>query len=590
MRKPARLCRVVLVGVFLWLLLALASPDLRPVGGWWSVLGLGVVALALLWLSGVLSRHVRRGTVLELDLTHGVAEQRRGSLLARFGGARDGIVLRDVSDALRRAGKDPRVGGLVAKIGAGPIGPAAVEEVRAAVLSFRKAGKKAVAFAESLGDGTNGTLGAWLASAFEEAWMQPMGDVSFVGLRMRVPFLRGFFDKLGILPRLDHRKEYKSAKYVLTEHEMPPPHREETARLLDSILGEVVRDVAEGRGLEEAEVRALLERGPMLGEAAVAARLVDGLRYRDEVVDAATGGRRGRLLDMGVYLARAGRPDRKGARIALVTATGAIESGRSRWRPFPSGFTMGSDDVTEALRAARRAKKVRAIVFRIDSPGGSAVASEAIRREIVLATKANKPVVATMGNVAGSGGYWIAMAATKIVARPTTITGSIGVVWGKFVTAGAYAKVGIRFDGVDRGEHAGIWASDRDFTDAEWECLQSFLDGVYDAFLDRVAADRGLDRVKVEEVAKGRVWTGRDAIERGLVDALGGFPEALALAKEQAGLAPDASVQVVTWPRRRRLARVFRRRENSEDLAMALGGLTLPVRMPGPAIMPDALP
>lgn len=570
--------------LLLWLGLAAWSSDFRLGAGWWTVAALAVAAVAVQGLAGRLARRVARGTVLELDLTGGVGEKRPDSLLARLRPS-GGLVLRDVSDALRRAAGDRRVAGLIARIGAGGIGPAATEEIRAAVAAFRGAGKRAVAFAESLGEGGNGTLGVWLASAFDEAWLQPMGDVSLVGLRLRTPFLRGFFERLGVVPSFGHRKEYKSAKYVLTEREMPAPQREESERLLDSILGEVVAGIAAGRGLPEAEVRALVDRGPFLGEEAIAAKLVDGHRYRDEVVDAATDGRQGRLLDLGVYLRRAGRPDRKGPAIAIVTATGAIESGRGRWRPFPAGHTMGSDDVTEALRAARKSKKVRAILFRVDSPGGSAVASEAIRREIVLAGKEGKPVVATMGNVAGSGGYWISMAAARIVARPTTLTGSIGVVWGKFVTAGAFGKAGIRTDGVERGEHAGMWAADRDFTEEERARLEVWLDAVYDEFVDRVAADRGLDRAAAEAVAKGRVWTGRDAHARGLVDVLGGFPEALAAAREAAGIAAEKPVRVVTFPRRGRFARLFRKRESSEDVAAAFAALAGGVALPGPVYM-----
>jgi len=251
---------------------------------------------------------------------------------------------------------------------------------------------------------------------------------------------------------------------------------------------------------------------------------------------------------------------------------------------------MGSDDVTGALRAARRDRRVKAIVLRIDSPGGSAVASEAIRREVVLAGEAGKPVIASMGNVAGSGGYWIAMSAARIVARATTLTGSIGVVWGKFVTAGAFEKIGIRYDGVDRGAHAGMWDGDRDFEEEEWTRLQDFLDDVYDAFVARVAEARGLSPERVEEVAKGRVWTGRDARERGLVDAIGGFPEALDLAREAAGLPAGARVRVVPFPRRGRLGRLLRRRTSSEDVRLVVDGLLHGVSVPGPVLMSGPWP
>jgi protease-4 len=570
MRRLRRTLAALLAAVLLVLLLAVTGAALRLDLGWPAVAALAAAAALLYAAVDRLARRVPRRTILEVDLRSGVRERAADGPLARRASGRR-PALRDVADALRRAASDRRVAALVARVGPGGMGPAAAEEIRAAVHAFRASGKRAVAHADSLGEGSNGTVGVWLASAFDQVWLQPQGDVALVGLHGRTPFLRGLLDRLGVVPRLAHRKEFKSAMYLFTERSMPAPQRAETERLLGSLLDEMVAGIAADRRLDEAEVRALVERGPLLGHEAVAARLVDGLKHRDEVLDRLEREVRGRRLALGRYLERAGRPERRGAAIALVHGTGLIETGHSRFRLWPPGPSMGADDLTEALRAARRKKGVRAVLFRIDSPGGSAVASEAIRREVELCGQAGKPVVAVMGNVAASGGYWVAMSAAKIVARATTLTGSIGVVGGKLVTGQAWERAGIRWDGVERGDHAGMWSADRDFSDAEWGRVQAWLDHVYQEFTGAVAAARGLAPEAVEALAGGRVWTGREAHARGLVDAIGGWAEAVALARELAGIAPGKPVRIVEPARRRRLARLLGRDEAGEELAAATG-------------------
>ncbi len=552
-------------------------------------LAAAALATLLVLLGGTLvtlRRRVPRRTVLELDLERGVVERIPPEPLGRALTAGT-PVLRDVVDALLRAADDDRVIGLVARLGNGKVGPAQAQELRDAVKAFRAGGKQAYAFAETFGEGRSATVAYHLASAFDEIHLQPLGEVHLTGLVARTPFLRRLLDRLAVVPDLDHRREYKSAMYLLTEDRYTAPHREATMGILDSQLAQIVADVAEDRRLDPAAVRTLMDRAPLLPHEAVEAGLVDALSYRDQVYERAEG-TKGSLLTVDAYLRRAGRPHRRGTRVALVYGVGGIQRGAPRFDPLSRTSSMGADAVAQALREAVADDEVRAILFRVDSPGGSAVASEVIRREVVRAREAGKPVVVSMGDVAGSGGYWIAVDADRIVAQPGTVTGSIGVVSGKLVTRDAWAKLGVDVDELHVGRNATMFTPDRPFSDSERARLRASLDFLYDEFKARVADGRSLAPDRVEELARGRVWTGADAHRLGLVDELGGLETALAIVRELAGLQPDAPVRLVEYPRRRRIPLPVRR-ESTEPVEALLRGIAElaeapvlgSVRMPG---------
>jgi protease-4 len=299
------------------------------------------------------------------------------------------------------------------------------------------------------------------------------------------------------------------------------------------------------------EVRALIDRGPFLGAEALQAGLVDGMAYRDEVDDKVetAAGADAERLSLRKYLERAGRPHEKGTAIALVYGVGAVARGKSDFSPLSQEFTMGSDTVAKALRDAIEDESVKAILFRVDSPGGSYVASDTIWRETERARAAGKPLVVSMGDVAGSGGYFVAMAADKIVAQPGTITGSIGVLGGKFLTQGMWDKLGISWDEVHSGAAATLFTGLADYDPAQRQKLEAWLDRIYEDFTAKVAKGRSLSRERVFEIAKGRIWSGTDAKAIGLVDALGGMDVALRLAREAAGIAPDAKIELKLFPK-----------------------------------------
>lgn len=547
------------------------------------VLGAGLVGAGI-FLSGAKKPSVPSKAILEVDLERGLPETASENPFAVFGGERP-LSLRDVVDALEKAGGDPHVVGLVARLGAAPIGVAEIQEVRDAVKAFRAKKKFAVAYSETFGEFAPGNGSYYLATAFDEIWLQPSGDVGLNGLVAESPFVRSALDKLGVKPEFGQRYEFKNAMNTFTETRFTDAHREATSKLVSSLFGQMVRGIAEGRKLGEEEVRALVDRGPFLGPEALEAKLVDGLAYRDEVLEKLKkkGGADAKLFGLSAYLKKEGRPHDSGKRtIALVYGVGGVARGKSTGNPLTGGQTMGSETVAKAIRTAVEDRDVAAILFRVSSPGGSYVASDTIWREVVLARKAGKPVIVSMGDVAASGGYFVAIPADRIVAQPGTITGSIGVLGGKMVTSAMWEKVGLTFDQIEFGANANMWNASKSFTPAEWERFNAWLDRVYADFTSKVAEGRKLPKERVLEIAKGRVWSGEDAKEIGLVDALGGYPVALKLAKEAAKIPAGEAVKVAVYPREKKpfeaLAERLSGEGEDESSFTALVRLLEPVR------------
>lgn len=566
---------VVVVAGGTLLVLVAAAATAGALMSWWTVLVLLVLTAAALAAHRRLRKRIPRKAILELDLERGLIEQVPQSPLGRAL-AGEAYVLRDVVDALHRAAVDRRVVGLVARVGPADMAVARAQEVSDAIAVFRTAGKPAVAYAETLGEG--GTARALpemlVAASFDEFFLQPGGDLPVQGLEMRGPFLRGVMDKLGIGVRFDHRHEYKAAMYRLTEDHMPEPAREANQAVVDARFAQLVAGIAAGRGMSEEAVREAVDRAPLLAVEAEETGLVDGLLYRDQLMERVdeSWGEGARRIGLSAYLKGAGRLHRRGPTVALVYGTGAIARGKSRFEPLGRAPTMSSDEVAKAFQAAIDNKRVRAIVFRVDSPGGSASASEVIRREVDRARDKGKPVVASMGDVAGSGGYWVAATSDAIVAQPGTITGSIGVLTGKFVTREALARAGIRFDEVHVGANAGFGTPDRDYTEREWERVQAQLDGIYAEFVRLVAEGRAMDPADVERVARGRIWSGADARGHGLVDELGGLHRACAIAAEKAGIEDRYRVQVFPRPKST-VGTILQRRKPGDGLGAALQSL-----------------
>jgi protease IV len=519
---------------------------------------IGVLAVLFVIAAVVMIVRFKPGTpplpdkiILSLDLTQGLADGPGGDRWLKLivGGKPS---LRDFLDAIEAAGADPRVKGILARVGDDELGLAEVQQVRDAITAFRAKGKFALAYADSFGEFGGGTRPYYLATAFDRIWLQPMGSVGLTGLYADATFFKGTLDLIGIAPEFDHRGRYKTAANILTETKMTPPDREEVEDLLSSIGGQVVDGIATSRKLPQDAVRALIDRGPLLADEALQAKLVDRLGYRDGIIAVVhrRAGSDAELVGLSTYLDGAKRPHRQGQRIALIYGSGLIVRGGGSAGPLSGSDEMAADEVGRAFRAAVRDPEVRAILFRIDSPGGSVVASETIWQDVVFARERGKPVIVSMGNVAGSGGYYVAAPADKIVAEPATLTGSIGVLAGKLVVSDLFKKIGISTDSAQFGANAAMSSATSPFSPVARSRLEAFLDATYQGFKDHVASGRHLTADAVEAVAKGRVWSGEEAKAHGLVDALGGYEVALRLAKQAAGISPDAPIQLTVFPRR----------------------------------------
>lgn len=523
--------------------------------------------------------------LLELEVTRDLAEAPPSTPVAALRGLRTKS-LRDVVRALEKAGEDREVFGLVAHTGR-EISFSQVTELREAVGRFRATGKRTAAYAETFGEMGPGNSSYHLASAFEEIWLQPSGDLGLVGLAATAVFLRGSLDKLGVQTQIGHRHEYKTAPNTFLETDLTPPHREMLESLVGSVTDDLVRDIASARGLPETVVRQAVHRAPLSAQEALEGGFVDSLGYRDELyrklreeptrrhaeprlrfVDRYRQPRTplSRLNAAAQHLPPAVRPRR--AAIAVVGAHGAIHLGRSGSSGPFSGPSAGADTVTAALRSAGKEEQVRAIVLRIDSPGGSAVASDAIRQAVLEVRSSGTPVVASMASLAASGGYFIAMPCDRVLATPSTLTGSIGVWGGKQVISDGLRRLGVTRATVSTGRYADMFSTDRPFDEEEWARVEDWLDRVYDDFTSKVAQDRDLPLARVHELARGRVWTGSQAGEHRLIDGLGGLSAAVATACELTG-SDRSKVDVRPWPRPG-LMSMLKSPENSDAPAAAL--------------------
>ena len=552
--------------------------------GFFAVVGIiaFVGFLGLVALTVTLVKYARtaaplpQSIVLTADLTGGLADKPDPDAMSRLLFDEKGT-LRDFVDAVDRAADDPRVKSLYIELGDDTLGLAKTQQLRDTIARFRAKGKFAVAFADTFGEGGPGTRPYYLATACNEIWLQPLGEVGLTGLRSETPFLKGLLDKLGIAADFEHREEFKTAMNSLTETQMTEPQREEIEGLLTSIWGQIGDNIAKARKLTPERVTALADRAPLLADEAQPLGLVDKIGYRDQAqADArAHAGGGARLMSFTKYLKAAGRLHASGSQIALIYGTGLITRGDGTAGLLTEEDQFTPSAIGRAFTAASRNKDVRAIVFRIDSPGGSATASETIWRDVAEARRAGKPVIVSMGDVAGSGGYYVAAPADKIVAEPATLTGSIGVIAGKLVLGGLVQKLGVTTDAAERGANSGMFSAFDDFTPAERQRLEAELDSTYAGFKNHVAAGRHLNADQVEAVAKGRVWSGEDAKDKGLVDALGGYETAYDLARQAAKLPEDAPIDVVVYPRQRGLtaALVARLRGDESDETSALSGL-----------------
>jgi protease-4 len=522
------------------------------------VVALVAISFTLVVMSGVVAWVVmRRGPVvpehatLILRIGGTLVETPPADVVGQVTGGARAQTVRTYVDALHRAKNDPRIASVL-------IVPthldlpywAKVQELRDAILDFRESGKKVNAYLEDGGDREY-----YLATACDRIFMVPSAALDLKGIATYEVFLRGTLDKIGATADFERIGDYKTAVNQLEEKTLTPAHREMSESLNRDMYEQLVRGIAEGRKKKVEDVRALIDEGPFLPEAALRAGLVDKLAYEDQLDDlgalargkSVEGEDYGRARFSQAAIAR-------GPRIAVIYISGVIAGGTGGYDPL-NGEVVGSKTLVEAIRSARSDPSVRAIVLRIDSPGGSSTASDVIWRELVVTRdqKPSRPLVASMSDLAASGGYYVAVAAPTIVAQPATLTGSIGIFGGKVVTGGTYEKLGAHIEALSIGRNAEMESPVRPFNDSERAKLKEELETFYGQFIAKVADSRKMPVARVDELGRGRVWTGLQAKANGLVDALGGLDEAIALAKKRAGIAADTEVQLVNYPARRTL-------------------------------------
>jgi protease IV len=522
---------------------------------------LGVAALlsltgfTLLYLALGREPAVPAEATLVLRVGGDLSEMAPADVVGYLRGARTPTV-RSFVESLRKAKVDSRIRAVLVK----PTGfssPywAKVQEIRDAMLDFKKSGKPLYAYLQYGGDREY-----YLATAADKVYLMPSTSLDLVGVATYELFLKGTLDKIGAVADFRRIGDYKTAVNTFTEKGYTAPQKEMDEALNRDLFNQIVGGIAAGRKKTEADIRDLIDQGPFLPEEALRVGLVDDVQYEDQVTAKLQGQDGARQIDGDDY-ARVSVTSlgmNKGPRLAIIYAAGTITDGRSGYDPV-NGAVIGSETLIDYIRQARHDPTVRGIVLRIDSPGGSAMASDAIWRELMIARneREDRPIVASMSDLAASGGYYIALPAGLIVAQPSTLTGSIGIFGGKIVMGGVYEKVGAHVESTSIGKHAEIESPVRPYNADEGKKVDEQLQAFYDQFVERVAASRHSTPEKVDAMGQGRVWTGQQAKERGLVDALGGLDRAIELTKERAKISASSDVELVVYPPRRTLYEIL---------------------------------
>jgi len=518
-----------------------------------------------------------RNMVLTLDLRQSIPD----SAATGFSLSGPQQTMMNYVFALDVASRDPRIKGVVMRLGNGALSLAQAEELSASLHRFRGHGKFVIA--QATGFLTPGLGDYVTASAANEIWVQPRSDFKVSGGGVGEIFLKGLFDKIQAVPQMAKRAEYKSAADMYMEKTMTDADKEQLTELTKSWRDQAVAEVAGERHLDPAKVSADFDSSPQFAEDAKGDGLLDRIGYDDDVMDAglARAGAGAKLTKITDYIKTKNFSSAFGANLAVIEAAGDIVDGTAQGNLFSSNAGIASDDLSEAIRQAAREPGIRAILLRVDSPGGSVTASDQILDAVKKAQAKGKPVVVSMGGLGASGGYFISASADKIIAEPATLTGSIGVLTGKVAVGKSLALVGAEMDEVASGKNTLMDSAIQPYTAEQWTALNHEADVIYDDFLHKVAAGRHLPLDQVKDVARGRVWTGADAKARGLVDGLGGFWMA---ANTAAGLGkiPQDHIVIRIYPRHRGLLEsVSTMLGQSEASLKTLQGLGTLAALPG---------
>jgi len=494
--------------------------------------------------------------VLYLEFKNEITETpARPSFTDPFSGGQP--TLRQMIKAIDTAADDPKIQGIVARMYDGQFQLAHIQELRAAIKHFKADGKKFTTIYSSSYGGMGSGLGRfYLASIFNERWMQPMGIVSITGLRIEVPYFKNILDKIGIKPEFIQRKEYKTAYESVMKSDMTPENKRMLTEVKNTIRSEILNDIPSDLKMDERTFQSLMKNGIFTSDQALEKGLITHNNYPDTLErKIASDLHNDPDYDDTIFISvrhylqntKEKATDKK-QHVALIYASGVIMS--TNGDDFAKDGTAASEIIAPAIRTAAEDDNIKAIILRIDSPGGSPVASETILRTLKEAQKRGKKVIISMGATAASGGYWIASSADQIFAMPTTLTGSIGVVGGKISVQELWRNLGIKWNtDIKWGQNAGIWSMNTPFSPSEKAQIETMLDHVYDSFIQRVAQGRGMTTLETDKIARGRVWTGKQALEIGLVDQLGGLTDALDYTAKQLDLETRENLAITILPK-----------------------------------------
>ena len=460
------------------------------------------------------------------------------------------LTVRQIVSSIDQGTNDDRVKALIINLKSGSYGLAQLQEIRQAVVRFRKSGKFTLLFADTMGEGP--AMGSYyLASAFEQIWMQPIGELAITGIGIDMPFGHDLLNKIGVEPQILHRGRYKSYPESLMRNDMSDDNREMTTGLLNDLYGQLTKSMAKARDLTPEQLQKLIDAAPLSADQAIVNNLIDAEGYHDDVdfyleqtlPDAD-------IVAMADYAEHEQHKKyskhQKGGLVGYVTIEGTLMDVDAEDGVFGSGVAS-AEAAADAIDEASNNPHIRALIIRVNSPGGSPIAAEIIRRSIMNATT-RMPVTISMADYAASGGYWLSAPATKIVAQPATLTGSIGVFGGKVSLDGLWQKLGVNWQQIALGQQAGIWSPHRPYTKSEQAAVERSLDGIYNNFIQRVAQGRHMPEDKVRAIAEGHVWTGRQALKNGLVDALGGLDTAISITRQEAHIPPATSIRLINFP------------------------------------------
>ena len=496
---------------------------------------------------------VPKSALLTINFDNDYPETRGDDIVAEVTGAQPQTFL-DLITAINVAGADKRVKALAATVSTSSLGLAQIQDLRNTVAAFRATGKKAYLFSSGFGSFGRGTKEYYLASVFDEIAVAPHSEVGITGVSLEVPFFRKVLDKIGVKPEFYSRYEYKTAMASMTDFQMSKPYREELTRLGGSIFNQFVKDTASARKISESELKRQVNLAPLTSENALEAKLVDKIVYRQDWLKHLQKEHKAKTIDVYDYAANIQTYGRGVPAVAFLVIDGVIAEGESYANSLRGEVVTGSETVLKQIEEIAEDKEVRALIVRVNSPGGGYNAANEIWHGLEQLKENKKiPVIISMGDYAASGGYFVALAGDKIIAEPSTFTGSIGVLGGKMVFQELWKKLGVNWSNVKFGDNAGILSFNTAFNNSEKHIFNKSLDSVYEDFTLKVSRARNIGMKELNKLARGRVWTGEGAYKNKLVDELGGIDLALGEAQKAAGLKPEDKFRIAYYPKEKTL-------------------------------------